>query len=406
MDLCNRQRNTGGISLAETDKEKPAEQTAEELVTQQEQTEAQNSEKEEQASQPPEKEDIKIAYAEARETVRDGGRKETDDEDADGFSAFDVSQPRTPVREMDVIEEALRVRRREWFRTHLSYIFAAIGVIIVAGIVFGIYMYLQSTSPMNHFNSALAKDFSTSFDYDVKLTQDDKPEMSYTGTIDIDPSKSAVNALYQADYNTYQYTGAVYTHDGRSTKGIYYNKKWTTEDCTDSVRDFLEFDKDFRGGKFNGGAFLRFAGLTSDYSTRELNKMVELLKKRLSANSELVTISKEKTDEGTSYHYDINLSELFSLIKKNGASVFYRATDYEKFVSEFEANRGVISESTCTMDFTINAGGYMTTLDFKVTTAGKSYGLSCHMSNFSNASVELPDGFVKMAQVEETSAAQ
>lgn len=315
------------------------------------------------------------------------------------FQAIDVSEPRAPVKEMEIIEEALAIRRRDWIKTHLSYIYAGVGVIVVGLIVFGIYMYFQSTNPMSRFISSLSKDFSTSFHYDVKITENDTPMMSYTGDIAVDRSKHTIESLYEADYNSYTYTGAVYAQNKTAVKGSYYNNKWTTHDCADNAQDFFDFDKAFRSGGFDGGAFLRFTGLTSDYSTRELNHAVGVLKQRLSTNSSIATIKTEKAENGTRYHYVINLYELFSMIKEDGASVFYRATDYDKFVALFDANKAILESADCTANFVVNSAGYMTSFDMTVMAEGQSYGLSCEMSDFSTAKVEIPDSFLKAAQL-------
>ena len=320
-------------------------------------------------------------------------------DDTEEFQAIDVSEPRAPVREMEIIEEALAIRRRDWIKTHLSYLYGVIGVIVVGLIVFGIYMYFQSTNPMSRFTGSLSKDFSSSFDYDVKVTEDDQAVMSYQGSVFVNRSKHIVESVYEADYNSYTYTGAVYAHEKNAVKGSLYKGQWTTHDCADSAQDFFEFDKAFRSGGFDGGAFLRFTGLTSDYSTRELNNMVSVLKSRLSTNSSIASIKTEKIEGGTRFDYTINLYELFSMIKDKGASVFYRATDYDKFVALFDTNKSIIEGADCTISFVVDSSGYMTSFDMTVKAEEKSYGLSCRMSNFGNAEVEIPDAFLKAAQV-------
>ena len=48
------------------------------------------------------------------------------------FEPIDVSEPRAPIKEMDVIEEALAIRRRDWIKIHRSYIFAVgVGLVVV-----------------------------------------------------------------------------------------------------------------------------------------------------------------------------------------------------------------------------------------------------------------------------------
>lgn len=351
-------------------------------------------------------EDIEAEDAPAKDTTKvkedisiDDLKFDDPQDDMSDFQPIDVSEPRAPVKEMEVIEEALAIRRREWIRTHLNYIYAGVGLIVVGLIVLGIYLYYQSTNPMSRFIGSLSKDFSTSFHYDVKVTENDQPMMSYTGDIAVDRNKHMIESLYDANYNSYTYTGAVYVHDRTAVKGNYYNNKWTIEECEDSAQDFFDFDKAFRSGGFDAGAFLRFTGLTSDYSTRELSKAVGVVKQRLSTNSQIATIKTEKAEDGTRYLYDINLYELFSMIKENGASVFYRATDYDKFVAVFDANKAILEKSECTVNFVINSAGYMSSFDMTVTAEGQSYGLSCEMSDFSKTEVAIPDSFFTAAKL-------
>lgn len=315
------------------------------------------------------------------------------------FRSVDVSEPRDPISESEAFEEAQANYRREWFRAHRTVIFAGIGVVLVALIVFGIYLYFQSTNPMSRFNAALAKDFSSSFHYDIKVTEDDKPVMSYDGAISIDRGKHDITALYQADYNSYTYTGAVYAHGKDNVKGSYYNDKWAIRDCAEGVQNFFDFDKDFRAGKFNTGAFLRFTKLTSDYSTTELNKTINVLKQRLSTNSTIATINTQNVDGGKRYDYTINLYELFLKIKEDGAPVFYRATDYDSFAALFDANKSVLENAECTASFEIDSAGYLTNFNIAVKAEGRSYGLSCAMSDFSSAEVTIPESFFKAAQI-------
>lgn len=351
-------------------------------------------------------EDIEAEDAPAKDTTKvkedisiDDLKFDDPQDDMSDFQPIDVSEPRAPVKEMEVIEEALAIRRREWIRTHLNYIYAGVGLIVVGLIVLGIYLYYQSTNPMSRFIGSLSKDFSTSFHYDVKVTENDQPMMSYTGDIAVDRNKHMIESQYDANYNSYTYTGAVYVHDRTAVKGNYYNNKWTIEECEDSAQDFFDFDKAFRSGGFDAGAFLRFTGLTSDYSTRELSKAVGVVKQRLSTNSRIATIKTEKAEDGTRYLYDINLYELFSMIKENGASVFYRATDYDKFVAVFDANKAILEKSECTVNFVINSAGYMSSFDMTVTAEGQSYGLSCEMSDFSKTEVAIPDSFLTAAKL-------
>ena len=349
-----------------------------------------------------EKEDATPEEAEAAsgsETETEAETEPSNPDEGPEFHPIDVSEPREPISESEAFEEAKANHRREWFRRHRTIIFAGIGLVVVALIVFGIYLYFQHTNPMSRFTASLAKDFSSSFRYEIKVTEDDKPVMSYDGTISVDRDKHDITALYQADYNRYTYTGAVYARGKDNVKGVYYDKKWAIRDCADSVQDFFDFDKDFRAGKFNTGAFLRFTKLTSDYSTDELNKTIGVLKQRLSTDSPIATITTQNVGGGKRYDYTISLYELFSGIKKEGAPIFFRATDYDDFAALFEANKSILENAECTASFETDSAGYLTSFDLTVKSEGKSYGLSCVMSDFSSAEVDIPESFFTAAEI-------
>lgn len=325
---------------------------------------------------------------------------ETNDDDSASFRAIDVSEPRAPIRESEVIERALKIRRIAWIKSHLVYLFAVLGVIVVGFIVFGIYMYFQSTNPMSRFVSSLTKDFSSSFDYEVEVNDGEETVMSYVGAIEVNRSKHAIDAFYKADYNRYFYTGAVYAHGKDTVAGSLYNGNWSIHDCSEKVQDFFAFDNSFRTGGFDSGAFLRFTELTSDYSTKDLTEMMTVIKQRLSTNSAIATITSEKFSDSTLYHYDINVYELLKMIRDDGASMFYRSPDYDAFVERFEASKTTLQATKCTLEFVVDSAGHMTSLKINVNTGENTYGISCTMSNFGSAEVEIPETFLKAAQID------
>ncbi|MBQ3330698.1 MAG: hypothetical protein IJG87_05920 [Ruminococcus sp.] len=325
---------------------------------------------------------------------------QTADADDDSlFDPIDVSEPRAPLREIDVIEEALALGRRDWIRSNRTYLFAAIGIVVVILIVLLINMIFRSSNPMSRFTASLSKNFNSSFQFDVRLTEDDEPVMSYVGAIDVNRNKHTARAVYEADYNRYQFSGAVYADKNTAKKGSYYQKKWLVRDCLDNAQDFFDFDRDFRSGGFDGGSFLRFTGLTSDFSTRELNAFVNTLMKRLSTDSAVATITSEEGEGEERFHYDISMQALFDMVKNDGASIFYRASDYDAFCVMYERNSRVIADAKCTVDYTVNDAGNMTLLEAKITVAGKAYGMTCRMSDFGEAQVEIPQGFFKAAEI-------
>ncbi|MBR1534341.1 MAG: hypothetical protein IJ639_08250, partial [Ruminococcus sp.] len=121
---------------------------------------------------------------------------------------------------------------------------------------------------------------------------------------------------------------------------------------------------------------------------------------RLSTDSTIATITTSSADGGTRYDYAINLPELLTMIKENGASVFYRATDYDDFVASYDLNKHIFENSACSMSFTVDEAGYLTVFEVKVTVEGTEYGLSCNMSSFGSADAALPEEFLKAAAIE------
>ena len=167
--------------------------------------------------------------------------EEYDEEYDEGDSLFepvDVSEPRAPIKELDVIEEALAVRRRDWVKSNRTYIFAGVGLVVVILIVLLISLLFRSSNPMSRFTSSLSNNFGTSFQFELQMTEDDKPMMSYSGSVAIDRSKHTAQAVYEADYNSYQYTGTVYADRNFAKKGSYYDSKSERKAAEDNYKTF------------------------------------------------------------------------------------------------------------------------------------------------------------------------
>lgn len=317
------------------------------------------------------------------------------EDDLEDFEPIDVSEPRAPRKEIEVIEEALAIRRRDWLKGHISYVYAAAGIVVVIVIIAFIYMFYRNSNPLSRMMTAASKDFGTSFDFTAEMTENGEPVMQYEGTASFDRSRHTIEAVCSADYNTYTYTTVVTADRKKSTKGIYYSDKWTLRDCSDAVQNFIDFDRSFSKGEFNGGAFLRFTELTSDYSTREIDSFMKIVKNRLTTNSTITSVTSEKVGGDTHYHYDIDLYELMDMISKEGASIFYRASDYEKFVAAFEDNKSVIKNAKFSFDYVVNSSGYLSSFETRLISNGRNFGFSCEMSNFGKAGVEIPEGYQK-----------
>ena len=318
------------------------------------------------------------------------------------FDLGDVSRPVKPESEAGIIREQVAFRRSEWLRSHMTLLFAAVSIVLVALIIWATVFYSRQTNPIGKLTQATAKDFDTSFSFKVTASVNDQPGMSYQGLIDVSRSAHRINAVYDADYGNYTYSGAVYSENNRAVKGNYYKDKWTVDDCTDQMHDFFDFEVDYSRGEFDGGALLRFLGLSSEYSADELNRFEKRLRQRLASDKAVARITTQSTENGTEYIYDISLSEVFDDIIENGASLFYHATDYDAFKQRCESNRLRLGRAHCTMRYTIDPRGYLSRFSLNVTTDGESYTLDCVMTDFGSAKVELPEPFLEAATLLKT----
>ncbi len=315
-------------------------------------------------------------------------------DDQSDFQSVDVSKPSTPRREADIAEEEAAIKRSAWLRTHMKAIFAAVGVVFVAVIVAAILLYARHANPLSRLIQAGTKNFNTTYDFQVALSVSDKPVMNYKGSMDVDRQAHRIRSVYNADYGDYTYTGALCTLDNNAYKGNFYQEKWTIEDCTAQTHDFFDFEGDLARGDFDSGAMLRFLGITSEFSAEEVERFESRLRQRLSGNSTLATITSAQKDGGMEYSYDIKLSELMKEIAEDGAPLFYHSTDYDSFKLRYEANKKALESAGCTMQYLINAQGYLTSFRLTVTTGGESYSLDCSMSGFGSVEVKIPEAFL------------
>lgn len=313
--------------------------------------------------------------------------------DPSDFQPVDVSQPREVRRERDIIAEERREFRKMWFRDHRVHIFLAVGALVVAIVVLVAVLYQKSANPWSKLIKAASKDLDGSFSFSADVSIDDDRIMSYNGSVDIDRGRQIVNAVYDADYTDYSYSAAVMDY----ASGTLYDGVWRVEDCEDKVHDFFDFDTDYRKGSFDAGAFLRFTGLNTTFYSAELQNFVDSLRDKLSSESNLAHITTESSPDGTTYIYKISLKELFDLVLNDGAPVFNRSADYDYFKALYKANYDNIDRSYCTIEYKINAKGYLTDIAVMVKTGDHSYTISLALSDFGTAKVIFPKEFTDAA---------
>lgn len=298
-------------------------------------------------------------------------------------SELDVEKPVSPVR--------------LWIKDHMTAVYIGAAVLLIIAIFFGIRIYNNKNHPITKLMSASAKDFNSSFSFEVEAELNGKPMMKYTGAYEADPGKQNVKVLYEADYGDYQYTGVVYSEGETRLSGSLYDGKWRVRDCSEKVLNFFDFNTDYKAGSFDGASFLRFTGLTSRFSADELNSFMKLFKSRMDGKSELASLEIESDGSDRIYTYDISLSEFFDLVRDKGASMFFSAIDYDSFCALYEANENTVKASRCRFSYTINSGGWMSAMSLTWTVGGEEYSIHCTMDDFGTAKVEIPKEFTQAA---------
>ncbi len=281
-----------------------------------------------------------------------------------------------------------------WIKEHMAAVYIGAAILLIIAIFFGIRIYNNKNHPITKLMSASAKDFNSSFSFEVEADLNGKTMMKYTGTYEADAAKQNVKALYDADYGDYQYTGVVYSQGETRYSGSLYNGKWRVRDCSEKVLHFFDFNTDYKAGRFDAASFLRFTGLTSQYSADELNRFMKLFKSRMNGNSELADLSVTKEDDSRVYTYDISLSAFFELVRDKGASIFFSAIDYDAFCKLYEMNEQSVKSSECRFSYTINNGGWMSAAELTWTVDGDVYSIRSTMDDFGKVEVTIPDGFM------------
>jgi len=315
-------------------------------------------------------------------------------DDADDGS-FEAQRPLRPMTEEEYIREQIRLSRREWIARHRTVLYAAVGVVLALLIFLGIRAFNNNNNPVTWLIQACSKDFDTSFDFDVKFSEDGAPSMKYVGSVDFDRSARTIKAVYDADYGSYTFKGALNAERDRAVKGSLYKDKWLVQDCTDQVIDFFALDKSLNSGKLDAGALLRFLSLTSEFSSEEVERFSKQLSGLLSSNSTLSTVTASSEDGGTRYEFEIHTDELFRIIAEDGAPLFYHSSDYSAFKEHYELNKRDLEGKLFKMQYIINSQGYLTEFGIEIEADDVVYALDCEMSGFGEAKVELPAGFLE-----------
>lgn len=281
-----------------------------------------------------------------------------------------------------------------WLRSHLYLIYILAAIVIFVGVFIGIRIYNNANHPLTRFMSASAKDFNSSFTFDLQAEENGETIMAFKGAYQADPDKQELHAVYDADYGDYTYTGAVYSEDNTRVSGSLYKDQWRLQDCSEKVLNFFDFNTDYRSGSFDSASFLRFTDLTSQFNAEELGDFMKTFKNRMDGNDPLAAVTTETADDGSkTYTYDIDVSEFFDMVRDKGASIFFSAINYDSFCALYELNQKTVNNSALTFTYTVNGDGWLTGFDVTLAIGDSEYAVHCTMDDFGTAEVVIPEEF-------------
>lgn len=283
----------------------------------------------------------------------------------------------------------------KWLRFSVFVAIALVAVLVIAILI--VFFNLNNNVLKSLVDSSCENFESGSFDYHITASINDKTHLEYVGQLEFDINTQLLKSSYHADYNTYEYDSVTSANGADAYTGSYYGGKWTVEDYTDKALDFFSFYRSYSKGKFDAGAAVRFTDLNDKFDAVQLQSSVENIIKELSsakAIDDVLCCETVQTEDGTVVTLRPQSDELFQIVSKNLSSAFTSAKEYEEFKKMIDDNSQALSKAKTVVSYTISKNKYLTEVHIEHTVDDKCYKIDILMDNFSNAQVEIPDGFI------------
>ena len=283
-------------------------------------------------------------------------------------------------------------------------VFFVCAVLIVAIITGSMFFFNSKNNSIYMFVDSSAAVFeSGSFDYKITALIDSDVCVDYEGSMEFDLDDQIMKSVYHAKYDGYEYDCVIDAEDGVGYDGIYYSGKWTVNDYTATSLDFFDFFRSYSKKSFNSPAYMRFTGDTKTFNAAEFKYAVEDIIEELSSIKNLNSVLHQDVslqNDSTVVNFDVELDKLFNIILDRIAPAYSSANDYIQFKELIKNNQENLKNSDCKIQYVLNKDDILTNLQVDYTTNGKHYTIICEFSNFSNAQVNVPDGFYAAAQLQ------
>lgn len=282
--------------------------------------------------------------------------------------------------------------------------FVIVALVLVVAVILSMFAINYKNNTFVMFNKASSKNLDCgSFSYVIKAKVNDENYMVYDGAIEFDLHDRKIESVYHAVYKGYDYDAVTYAKDSKAVRGNYYGGKWTTEDYSDRALDFFGFYNDYRRGKLDAGAAVRFTQTNDKFTARQLKVSVEDIIKELTRPSNVngVLHQQVKTvNEETTVTFSPEMDKVFDIILSHIGPAYTSANEFSKFKADIENSRESLKNVDAEISYTIDSRGYLSFVNISYNVNGDNYVIEIKMDDFKEANAEIPESFFVSSGIE------
>ncbi len=282
--------------------------------------------------------------------------------------------------------------------------FVIAGVVLVLIVVIFILYLNFNSGVLRTFVKSSAKIFeSGGFSYHISAGVNENTFMECDGEFELKLENQQMTSLYHATYDEYEYDAVTYSRGTNAYRGNYYGGKWSVEDYADRSLDFFDFYRDYRRGKFDASAVLRFTGTNDKFDALQLSKSIGAILEELSTTKSINKVLHQQTKDvkdGMVITYTPDMAEFMDIIVRNIGSAYSSANAYSQFKTTVENSRENLENTYCEINFTIDNKGYLTGIDFRYQYEGENHFIRFEFSDFGERDIEVPESFLAAADLQ------
>lgn len=291
------------------------------------------------------------------------------------------------------------------FNKYLKFsVFVIVALVLVVAIVLSMFAFNYKNNAFVMFNKASSKNFDCgSFSYQISAGMNNETYMAYDGVLEFDLDDRTIESSYHAVYEDYEYDAVTYADGATAYKGNYYGGKWTVENYSERALDFYGFYNDYRKGRFDAGAAVRFTQTNDVFNAYSLKTAVEEILDELTKTSNVngVLHQQMKTENGeTTITFTPELDKVFDIILSYIGPAYTSANAFSEFRDRVQNSSSNLQNADASISYTIDERGYLTYINISYVVENDSYVVEVFMDDFKEAQAEIPESFFTAAGIE------